>query len=90
MPSRSNNSRVAGTIELAGLLSVDRTRACDTFRRSLDYEADGAIAPTRCMTVSDVELIVVHRGLIAQLAERVADNDEVPGSSPGGPIDVTS
>ena len=25
-------------------------------------------------------------GLIAQLAERVADNDEVPGSSPGGPI----
>ncbi len=24
-------------------------------------------------------------GLIAQLAERVADNDEVPGSSPGGP-----
>ncbi len=29
---------------------------------------------------------IAGRGLIAQLAERVADNDEVPGSSPGGPI----
>ena len=28
----------------------------------------------------------VGRGLIAQLAERVADNDEVRGSSPRGPI----
>ncbi len=33
---------------------------------------------------------VSRYGLIAQLAERVADNDEVPGSSPGGPINVSS
>lgn len=58
------------------------------FRWEVDYPAapsDGKIATER-RSRRLFEQCVDASGLIAQLAERVADNDEVSGSSPDGPI----
>lgn len=38
-----------------------------------------------CLRSGRVDGLFLCTGLIAQLAERVADNDEVSGSSPDGP-----